>query len=104
MREDQFGTDPRLLHRADSPQTSIDAAYQVATAPLERMVYAAIKDAGTYGMIQDDLLDQFPTFPYSSITARFASLRRRGLIERIDAKRPGKSGRPQQVMRAKIHE
>lgn len=94
-----YGTDPELLHRADSDETSIDAAYVIDSTKLERMVHEAIIDCGADGAIADDLLERFARLPYSSVTARFAALERKGFIVRLGDKRPGKSGRNQQVMR-----
>jgi len=96
-----YGTEPHKLHKTNSLSTSIEAAYEVDTTTLEKMVHEAIKEAGSYGLIADDLLNQFRDFPYSSITARFSALERKGFIERKGEKRKGRSGRNQLVMTAK---
>ena len=96
----KFGTEPRKLHRRDDPDTSRVAAHSVDTTTLEQMVYDAIK-AHRDGCIANNLLDQFPDFAYSSITARFKALQDKGLIICGPDKRPGRSGRQQRVMRAK---
>ena len=98
----KYGTSPQKLHRTDSPSTSIEAGYSVDTTTLERMVHDEIKLAGEKGLIADDLLHMFSDFPYSSITARFSELERKGLIQRNGDKRKGKSGRSQLVMTAVI--
>ena len=65
-----YGTDPRFLHRKDSPNTSVDAAYAVDTTALERKVHDAIIGSGNVGLIADDILQMYPRLPYSSVTAR----------------------------------
>ena len=97
--EDLFGTDPFKLHRRDSPDTSVEAAYSVDTTNLERLVFEYIKARGENGCIADDLLRTHTGYPYSSITARFAALERKGLIYYKGDKRKGRSGRNQRVMR-----
>ena len=94
-----FGTDPRFLHRKGSPWTSIRAAYAVDTNKLEQMMYEAICGYGKRGCIAQDLIDQFPWLPYSSITARPSALERYGLIVRGPDERTGKAGVGQLVMR-----
>jgi hypothetical protein len=94
-----FGTEAHKLHRKDSLGTSIESAYSVDTTRLEEMVYNEIASFGNAGCISDDILYKYPSFPYSSITARFASLERKGLIYRNGEKKRGRSGRNQSVMR-----
>ena len=94
-----FGTDPRFLHRASSSWTSIKAAYSVDTKKLEQMMYEAICRHGKRGCIADDLIEEFPWLPYSSITARPSALERYGLIIRGPDERTGKAGVGQLVMR-----
>ena len=104
MTPDLFGTDPRKLHRTNDPNTSVEAAHAVDTSKLEGMVYRAIKGFGYNGCIAADILGLYRSYPYSSITARFSALERKGLIEcgGSDGKdvRKGPSGRNQRVMRA----
>jgi hypothetical protein len=95
----EFGTEAYKLHRKDSTETSAEAAYSVNTTNLEEMVYNEIASFGSSGCISDDILSKYPSFPYSSITARFASLERKELIYRNGEKRRGRSGRNQSVMR-----
>jgi hypothetical protein len=95
----KFGTDPKHLARRTSPSTSKEAAESVDTTRLEGMVYSAIFDYGSSGCISDELLDEFSHYPYSSITARFSALERKGYITCGPDTRTGKSGRQQRVMR-----
>ena len=94
-----FGTAPFKLHRKDSPETSVDAAHSVDTKKLENMVYEAIKGFPD-GCISDQILEMYPDYPYSSITARYRSLLDKGYIEIIGA-RVGRSGKKQRIMRVK---
>jgi hypothetical protein len=98
---DLFGTDPHHLHRADSPHTSVTSAYAVNSAKLERLVFEAIHGFGKRGCIADDVLAQFPTRPYGSITPRFIALERKEFIVRGPDTRLSQHNRPQLVMRAK---
>jgi hypothetical protein len=96
---DLFGTNPHILHRAEGPSTSREAAYSVDTARLERMVLIVI---GSFddGCISDEVRAHFPEgTPYSSVTARYAALDTKGLIRRYDWRtRPGDSGKSQMIM------
>lgn len=96
-----FGTDPRLLHRTGDPDTSEAAAHAVDSAGLEELVYRDIVAAGERGATQDEILAKHDRHPYSSITARFAALLRKGMIYDTGMRRPGRSGRSQRVVRAK---
>lgn len=95
-----YGTEPHKLHRIESIGTSVNAAYSVNTSRLEKLVHDEIKRHPD-GCIADDVLASFPSYPYPSITARFSALIRKGLIERTDERRKGRSGRGQSVMVAK---
>lgn len=94
-----FGTHIARLFRKNDPQTSFEAAEKVDTTKLEMMVYEAIKSFGEHGCISDQILNIFPTLPYSSVTARYKALMEKGYIK-IDGTRIGKSGRKQRVMKA----
>lgn len=94
-----FGTKPRLLHRTDSPHTSVAAAYGVQTTRREKQMFDAICRRGQDGCTADDLIDQFPNLSYSTVTARPSALERKGLIVRGPDTRSGRSGRQQLVMR-----
>jgi len=93
-----FGTEPFKLVRNQDPTTSHQAAQAVDTTKLESLVYEAIKGFPD-GCISDEILEMYPNYPYSSITARYKSLLDKGFIEVTGVKR-GKFGRNQRVMRA----
>jgi hypothetical protein len=95
-----FGTSPHKLVRRDDPVTSFESAVKVDTTKLEQLVYVAIGSFGSNGCISDQVLEMFPTMPYSSVTARYKALFDKGLIEIIGT-RQGKSGRNQRVMKVK---
>jgi len=99
MTNINFGTDAHYLSRTGGASTSQAAAESINTTRLETMVYRAIYNCKQDGCIADDLLAQFPAFAYSSITARFAALERKGFITCGPDTRTGKSGRQQRVMR-----
>ena len=93
-----FGTEPFKLARLNDPTTSHEAAQAVDSTKLEKMVYEAIK-SHPKGCISDDILNMYPNYPYSSITARYRALLDKGFIEVSGVKR-GRFGRNQRVMRA----
>lgn len=95
---DRAHTPTKHLHRAGGPDTSAAAAGSIDATDLESLVYWAIEGKGLGGATADELLDLFPTFSYSSITARPAALKRKGLIFDSGSKRAGKSGRAQAVL------
>jgi len=95
-----FGTYPKKLVRTNDPDTSHDAAHAVDSTKLEGMVYEAIKKFGDNGCISDQILAMHPTYPYSSITARFRSLLDKGFIVDTGERRPGRSGKSQRVVKA----
>ena len=94
-----FGTPAFKLVRKEDPVTSHEAAQVVDTTKLEQMVYEAIKGFPE-GCISDEVLELFPQYPYSSITARYKALLDKGFIE-ITGVKVGRSGRKQRVMQAK---
>lgn len=94
-----FGTAPFKLARKEDPTTSHEAAQVVDTTKLEQMVYEAIKGFPE-GCISDEVLELFPQYPYSSITARYKALLDKGYIE-ITGVKVGRSGRKQRLMCAK---
>ena len=100
QKEFSFGTEPYKLRRSDSLSTSIEASEAVDTTKLEELVYKTIKSFDTNGCIADDVLSIHSSYPYSSITARFSALERKGFITRLGDKRKGKAGRNQSVMTA----
>ena len=93
-----FGTEPFKLVRNQDPTTSHQAAQAVDTTKLESLVYEAIKGFPD-GCISDEILEMYPNYPYSSITARYRALLDKGFIEVSGVKR-GKFGRNQRVMKA----
>jgi hypothetical protein len=94
-----FGTPAFKLVRKEDPTTSHQAAQSIDTTKLESLVYEAIKGFPE-GCISDQVLEKFPQYPYSSITARYKSLLDKGFIE-ITGTRVGRSGRKQRVMKCK---
>ncbi len=94
-----FGTEAFKLVRKEDPTTSHQAAQAVDTTKLESLVYEAIK-SHPEGCISDEILEMYPNYPYSSITARYRALLDKDLIEVTGVKR-GKFGRNQRVMKAK---
>ena len=92
-----FGSPAFKLVRKEDPATSHEAANLVDSTKLEKMVYEAIKGFPD-GCISDEVLQLFPQYPYSSITARYRALLDKGFIE-ITGTRNGRSGRKQRIMR-----
>ncbi len=93
-----FGQPAFKLVRKEDPTTSHEAAQVVDTTKLESLVYEAIKGFPE-GCISDQVLELFPQYPYSSITARYKSLLDKGFIEIVGVK-VGRSGRKQRLMKA----
>jgi len=93
-----FGSPAFKLVRREDPVTSHQAAQVVDTTKLEQMVYEAIK-SHPEGCISDEILEMYPNYPYSSITARYKSLLDKGFIE-ITGVRRGKFGRNQRIMKS----
>ena len=93
-----FGTEPFKLVRNQDPVTSHQAAQVVDTTKLEQMVYEAIKSHPD-GCISDEILEMYPNYPYSSITARYRALLDKGFIE-VTGVRRGKFGRNQRIMKS----
>ena len=94
-----FGSPAFKLVRREDPTTSHQAAQVVDTTKLEQMVYEAIK-SHPEGCISDEILEMYPNYPYSSITARYRALLDKGFIE-VTGVRRGKFGRNQRIMKAK---
>ena len=94
-----FGTPAFKLARREDPTTSHQAAQAVDTTKLETLVYEAIKSHPD-GCISDEILEMYPNYPYSSITARYRALLDKDLIEVSGVKR-GRFGRNQRIMKAK---
>jgi len=96
----QFGTIWKKLVRRKDPQTSKDAAKLVNTTKMEQVVYEVIASY-PQGCIQDEVLAQLMSYPYSTVTARFKALLDKGYIVDTGLTRPGKSGRNQRVLMIK---
>jgi len=86
------------LFRRGASDTSIEAAQSIDLPKLERMVLNAIREAKKQGLTQDELLAKFNSYSYSSITARPAALKRKGLIVDSGERRLGRSTRKQAVL------
>ena len=80
--------------------TSREAAKSIDITRLEQMVLEDIELSGVWGMTQDDLIRMHPGYSYSSVTARPAALKRKGLIFDSGERRAGQSGRRQAVLKA----
>lgn len=83
--------------------TSVEAYRSIDITELEGKVLEVIDLAGVNGCISDEVLACYPKLSYSSVTARFSSLEKKGEIYRAGDMRPGLSGRRQQVMRITKH-
>jgi len=87
-----------FLYRSDAIDTSIDAAESIDVTRLEQLVFDAIRNAGADGMTQQELLNMFPHLSYSSVTARPAALKHKGLVVDSGRRRAGQSSRSQSVL------
>lgn len=95
-----YGTPSFKLARTGDPETSKEAAEQVETNRLEKMMHDTIRSFGDRGCISDEVRAKHPGLSYSSVTARFSALKEKGLIVAGPDKRPGRSGKNQFVMRS----
>jgi len=93
----KFGTFWKKLVRRDAPPTSQEAAKSVDTTNMEQIVYEVIANY-PQGCIQDEVLAQLMSYPYSTVTARFKALIDKGYVIDTGLTRPGKSGRKQRVL------
>ena len=93
----EFGTFWKKLVRRNDPHTSQEAAQLVNTTNMEQIVYEVIASY-PQGCIQDEVLAQLMSYPYSTVTARFKALIDKGYIIDTGLTRPGKSGRKQRVL------
>ena len=99
---DLFGTEAYKLHPKGGVETSESAAHQIDTAVWEQRVYAVIKGYGSYGCIQEEVLNDIHekygmAVSYSTITARFKALSEKGLIFYPGHKRKQTSNRQSMV-------
>lgn len=93
------------LHRVirkGAADTSIEAALSTDLKTNQERVYNAIKSFGDDGCISDEVLEYLHPRPYGSITSQYGFLIEKGYVELTGERRPGKSGKNQRVMRAKI--
>jgi hypothetical protein len=87
------------LYRKDASDTSIEAAESINVTQMEGVVLFHIWQSGANGMTQDELIEALgSSYRYSTITARPAALKRKGLIIDSGKRRPGISGRSQMVL------
>lgn len=87
------------LYRKDASDTSIAAAESINITRMEGIVLFHIWQAGANGITQDELIEALgPTYSYSTVTARPAALKRKGLVLDSGKRRPGTSGRMQMVL------
>lgn len=93
----EFGTFWKKLVRRNASPTSQEAAQLVNTTNMEQIVYEVIASY-PQGCIQDEVLAQLMSYPYSTVTARFKALLDKGYIVDSGLTRPGKSGRRQRVL------
>ena len=91
-------TKVKELFRRNAPDTSREAAHAIEVPRLEKVVLEAIRKTKRKGITQDELLAQLPHLSYSSVTARPAALRRKGLIVDSGERRTGRTGRAQRVL------
>lgn len=98
IADDLFDTPAFKLARSGDPSTSHDAADALDVNRMEKKVYYAICTFAEDGCIMDDVLHRLDHLRYSTITARFAALKEKGLIISDHRKRKGKSNRGQFVM------
>ena len=92
------------MARTHDPKTSWEAAESVDTSRLEKIVLSSIKAHGKIGATHDEVWSHLTkshrhsTFREGSITPRYATLERKGLIIRNGDTRKGSAGRSQLVM------
>ena len=97
-------TESYKLYRKDSPSTSVEAAESIEPNRLEKLVLNAITSLclSYGGCISDEVIRYMAKHHginrYSTVTARYAALYRKGLIDYTGEKRKGESGRNQRVM------
>jgi hypothetical protein len=89
----------RGLYRKTDPETSKEAGASVDISKLEQIVLDVIKSFPD-GCISQDVELALPHIRTSSVTPRFNTLLKKGLIVATGEKRPGFSGRNQRVVRA----
>lgn len=93
---DFWDEEPHGLARHSDPPTSHMAAEQVNVTRIEYIVAAAIRRAGSRGLIAAELPDQ-TGLPLNTVTPRTRPLADKGVIYDSGEKRPGPSGKLQIV-------
>ena len=73
-------TPPYKLSRTSDPQTSKDAAQDVSSGKMLKLVYDEVVKFGSNGITTKEIRAIYPDLPYSSITARPAQLEEDGLV------------------------
>jgi hypothetical protein len=91
-------TSVRRLFRKNAIDTSIEAAVKLDVTGLELLVLQRIRKSRKKGITATELLSAFPHLPYSSVTARPAALKDKGLVVDTGLRRPGRFGRNQAVL------
>ena len=69
-----------MLHRTNAPETSVQAAMKVSSGKMLELVYSEVVSAGEAGVTTKEIRSKYPFMPYSSITARPATLEELGKI------------------------
>lgn len=87
----------RGLFRKSDPDTSVEAALSIDTTEIEGYVLEAIKQRPE-GCIADDVIKELSGLSSNTITPRFATLIRKGLIIDTGERRRAVSGRNQRVV------
>ena len=78
-----------MLFRKGAPETSVQAAEDVSSGRMLTLVYSEVVQAGGAGITTKEIRAKYPYLPYSSITARPATLEQRGKIYYEGDKRDG---------------
>jgi len=78
-----------MLYRRQASESSINAAKSLNTVQLKQLVMDAVTDSAEAGITAKEIVKNFPTLPYSSITARPAALEREGRIFYLGDRRDG---------------
>ena len=84
-----YGTEAYKLYRTGDPDTSKEAAEKVDSGTWEERIHAWVESKGEYGGTPTEARAEHPEVPYSTIGARFAALKRKGLISPNGEKRDG---------------
>jgi hypothetical protein len=85
---------------SEQQQTSIEAYEKVKPKlnRLEQLVLDVIQSYGERGCTSDEVRNHLTGLSYSSVTARYSSLERKGLIIRDGRTRAGNRGSSQMIM------